>query len=1189
MLGYLTDVTGMPGRQGLTISGAIKYAVEQINNCSSLLPDVELDFIYNDTMGDVLKSNAILVDHICNDVAAFIGPEGPQCNVEATVAASKNRAMISYRCSDPEVSDKTRFPTFTRMEPPDTQVTTSVLALLKYHKWFKFTIVSQKNDQWKTIAEDLRIQAEMREEFTLNYYEEFEDYDQCCLDGLDCCTLLWPHKILKATKEGTRIYVFVGTGNMLIRFMRQMTTEKLFDDGKYMVIYLYPESVKFDERMFFLWTKQDHEQVRQRGNSCQDMIAYQDKLLAWKSLIIVSGSPYRIDTTEFADTVRKYNSLPPFQFPVVNFPIMSPKLVSKPDISIHITIYAAHLYDSVILYAKALDKIIRDDPAAPVSELARDGERITRTIIAMGGYQSISGNYIRIDSSGDSEGNFTAYALKPHNYTKVSKITGQTFTCSHYLMPVGEFHWDKDHFNRGTNLTARMGKELPEYSWKDRIDWPKGFKPLDEPACGYQEEKCQGGKGMTEIAAGILGGLLVFALILTLSVYRKWKIEQEIEGLLWKINPECLQNYPRLHPCASKQSLVGSLMSGESRGLGAFCQTAKYNRSIVRIKELQFERKKDISREVMKEMKLMRELRHDNVNSFIGACVEMSAELHSITLITEYCAKGALNDILENNDIRLDPMFISSLLHDLIKGMIYLHNSDLGMHGNLRSSNCVITSRWTLQVTDFGIHELRFASENSPAGCENPNNFKLLWKAPEQLRDLRDGGTGRGSKKADIYAMGIIVFELFGRQGPYGYSITEQMSYNEILEAVMAGDEYMRPDIEVLRDVALDTDNELPDCIVSLMEDCWAEDPDQRPDIAAIRDRTKPLRAGQKNSIMDQMVVMLEKYSNNLEDLVTERTRQLFEEKLKTEDLLHRMLPRSVAKRLTQGQGVEPEHFDMCTIYFSDIVGFTSMCSESSPLQVVNFLNELYSKFDKIIQGFDVYKVETIGDAYMVVSGLPEKNPYHAGSIASLGLELLGAVKNFRIAHRPSDSLQLRIGMHSGPVVAGVVGLAMPRYCLFGDTVNTSSRMESNGLPLRIHISQECNQELQRLGGYHTEPREIIDIKGKGPTQTYWLHTETKEGAILKMQPDASKMLKPLFRQPKNFGGGSVAPGSQELTRRARDRSPRNSMVSNNELRQTGRSLGIGAGNATPDSNRFSAGGQTNNQHFIRNGGGNES
>ena len=95
--------------QGLLISGAIKYAVEQINNCSSILPDVQLDFIYNDTLGDVLKSNAIMVDHICNDVAAFIGPEGPNCNVEATVAASKNRAMISYRCSDPEVSDKSKW------------------------------------------------------------------------------------------------------------------------------------------------------------------------------------------------------------------------------------------------------------------------------------------------------------------------------------------------------------------------------------------------------------------------------------------------------------------------------------------------------------------------------------------------------------------------------------------------------------------------------------------------------------------------------------------------------------------------------------------------------------------------------------------------------------------------------------------------------------------------------------------------------------------------------------------------------------------------------------------------------------------------------------------------------------------------------------------------------------------------
>jgi len=1169
MLGYLTAVTGtMNNRQGLMISGAIKYAVEQINNCSSLLEDVELDFLYNDTQGDVLKSNAIHVDHICNDIAAFIGPEGPNCNVEAMVAASKNRAMISYRCSDPEVSDKERYPTFTRMEPPDTQVTTSVLALLKYHKWFKFTIVSQKTEQWMTIAEDLKNQADIRPEFSVNYYEEFEDYDECCLKGLECCTLLWPHKILKATKEGTRIYVFVGSRNMLIRFMRQMTTEKLFDDGKYLVIYLYPESVKGDERMFFMWTKEDLADGKNRGTSCEEMFSYQDKLLAWKSLIVVSGSPYRIDTTDFADQVRNYNSLPPFNFPSVMFPIKQ-SLKNSAQVDIHISIYAAHLYDSVILYAKALDQVIKESikskEGLSISDLARNGSRITQTIIDMGGYQSISGNYIRIDSNGDSEGNFTAFALKDHNYTLVSKFSGKTFSCNSYLMPVGEFHTAADHYNRSkANQTVKQTKELPEYVFSKRIDWPKGFKPLDEPVCGYQEEKCQGGKGMTEIAAGILGGLLVFALILTLSVYRKWKIEQEIEGLLWKINPECLQNYKGLHPCASKQSL-GSLISGESRGLGAFCQTAKYKGGIVRIRELQFERKKDISREVMKEMKLMRELRHDNVNSFIGACVEMSADLHAITLITEYCAKGALNDILENMDIKLDPMFISSLIHDLIKGMLFLHNSDMCTHGNLRSSNCVVTSRWTLQVADFGLHELRFASETQ-SGCEHTSNYKLLWKAPELLRNLKD--EGRGTQKGDIYAFGIILFEIYGRQGPYGEEILEQMSISEILDQVLnpPGEEIMRPNVE---DISAGMDNDLPEYILTLMQECWAEDPDIRPDFTTIRNRIKPMRQGMKNNIMDQMVEMLEKYSNNLEDLVMERTRQLCVEKQKTEDLLHRMLPPSVARKLTEGIGVEPETFNQCTIYFSDIVGFTAMCSESTPLQVVNFLNELYSKFDEIIQGFDVYKVETIGDAYMVVSGLPERTPYHAGNIASLSIELLGAVKNFRISHRPSDTLQLRIGMHSGPVVAGVVGLAMPRYCLFGDTVNTSSRMESNGLPLRIHMSKESYAELELLGGYVTEERGYVSMKGKGEVLTYWL-LGTNDQAIKKKKLDYSK-LQPLFSLPKLGVANSI-----EISRRDR-RSPRMSMIST-DIRQSFREKN----NGTPDSRRMSAAARVNHDSGDR-------
>lgn len=200
-----------------------------------------------------------------------------------------------------------------------------------------------------------------------------------------------------------------------------------------------------------------------------------------------------------------------------------------------------------------------------------------------------------------------------------------------------------------------------------------------------------------------------------------------------------------------------------------------------------------------------------------------------------------------------------------------------------------------------------------------------------------------------------------------------------------------------------------------------------RPDFKSIRTKLRPLRKGMRPNIFDNMMAMMEKYANNLEQLVDERTDQLQEEKKKTEALLLEMLPRPVAEQLKRGNKVEAESYDMVTIYFSDIVGFTNMSAESTPLQVVTFLNDLYTCFDSIIGNYDVYKVETIGDAYMVVSGLPIRNGnIHAGEIASMSLHLLEAIREFKIRHRPDESLKLRIGIHSGPVCAGVVGLKMP-------------------------------------------------------------------------------------------------------------------------------------------------------------------
>jgi class 3 adenylate cyclase len=217
------------------------------------------------------------------------------------------------------------------------------------------------------------------------------------------------------------------------------------------------------------------------------------------------------------------------------------------------------------------------------------------------------------------------------------------------------------------------------------------------------------------------------------------------------------------------------------------------------------------------------------------------------------------------------------------------------------------------------------------------------------------------------------------------------------------------------------------------------------------------------------------------------RSAELEDEKVKMEKLLQELLPQSVFHSLKMGQQVAPEVYEDVTVFFSDIVGFTRISAAGTPLQVVQMLNIMYTIFDRVSSRFDVYKVATIGDAYFVASGVPVRNVNHAAEIGGMAIALLKAAYDCPIPHIKDENLKLRVGIHSGSCVAGVVGTKMPRYLLFGDTVDVASRMESEGLAMQIHISDVTAKHLRATDGFKVTARGITDVKGYGKITTYWL------------------------------------------------------------------------------------------------------
>jgi adenylate cyclase len=230
----------------------------------------------------------------------------------------------------------------------------------------------------------------------------------------------------------------------------------------------------------------------------------------------------------------------------------------------------------------------------------------------------------------------------------------------------------------------------------------------------------------------------------------------------------------------------------------------------------------------------------------------------------------------------------------------------------------------------------------------------------------------------------------------------------------------------------------------------------------------------------------MEKYLRRefqLSRLLTEEQKLLQEEHVRSERLLHNILPVSIAEKLKRDTGTIAEGFADVSVLFADIVGFTTYCASLPPGETVDVLNEIFSCFDALAYRHGLEKIKTIGDAYMVAAGLPIPRPDHVRAAADMALDMQAEIHRYNRDH--GSTFRLRIGIHTGPVVAGVIGAQKFSYDLWGDTVNTASRMESQGMEDSIQVTSVTFERLQHL--YLLEERGILPIKGKGAMTTYLL------------------------------------------------------------------------------------------------------
>uniref|UniRef100_A0A061QPS2 guanylate cyclase n=1 Tax=Tetraselmis sp. GSL018 TaxID=582737 RepID=A0A061QPS2_9CHLO len=455
----------------------------------------------------------------------------------------------------------------------------------------------------------------------------------------------------------------------------------------------------------------------------------------------------------------------------------------------------------------------------------------------------------------------------------------------------------------------------------------------------------------------------------------------------------------------------------------------------------------------IKEIQICTNLQHPNILMIYG--VMMNGK-NRPWLVMEEMEHGSLRDVLFNRSFRFEGEMLLNMLRDIATGMVFLHNCKPPiLHRDLKPANVFLDRNMHAKLANF-----RITLKNRARGYAGTP----YWMAPEVLRR-----EGPHTKASDVYSMGILLYEIFTREKPYA-----GMNPAMVLEKVANRDldEPFRPELPA----------ELPLDVEALIHDCWAPNPELRPAFEEIRCRVNRLQVKEINKYFEART------ARNPADVAKINPRN----SMSPDKLYSQLFPQHVAQALRQGHKVDPEVFDCVTVFFCDVVGYTKMSSSMPANEVIDMLERLYTALDDLASKHDIFKVDTIGDAYLAVANLHKPQPDHAARIARFAVDAVAAANTTLVdAHNTKGGcVNIRGGFHSGCVVASVIGTHSPKYTIFGDTVNTASRMESLSEGNRIQCTKESAELIMPYAeefGVEVVPRGRIDVKGKGTMSTFWV------------------------------------------------------------------------------------------------------